>query len=294
MLHLDGRFLGGSDSFLDERIPFVAMRALPQQIGAAVVALQADVRIEEEHRRARRLDVALHQRAIRDRASAARSRPPGAPSGRAGSVRAPRAGTRTPRRGDRARPDGGQAPGARASPAGWRRSAAGSALRTAAAARAARRAARADRRRDRRARVSAPSGRPTRLRRPCRSPCDEAHVAEIQIGRRRIRILIDRRLEVPRRVAAIADVAAPRCRARSRETRGSPGCAAACRARSARPAACGCDTRPPTGAAPRAASAGRAARTGSSDPCRITSLNASSARSTKPPRLKSRPRHSRM
>src|SRR5689334_14677538 len=40
------------------------MRALPEQIGAAVVALQADMRIEEEHRRPRRFDVALHQRAI--------------------------------------------------------------------------------------------------------------------------------------------------------------------------------------------------------------------------------------
>src|SRR5688500_3158183 len=40
------------------------MRALPQQIGAAVVALDADVRVEEEHRRSRRLDVALHQLAV--------------------------------------------------------------------------------------------------------------------------------------------------------------------------------------------------------------------------------------
>ena len=64
LLHLDGRFFGGSDPLLDKRIPFVAMRALPEQVGAAVVALEADVRIEEEHRRARRFDVALHQRAI--------------------------------------------------------------------------------------------------------------------------------------------------------------------------------------------------------------------------------------
>ena len=34
---------------------------------------------------------------------------------------------------------------------------------------------------------------------------DEAHVAEIQVGRRRVGILFDRRLEMPRRVAAIAD-----------------------------------------------------------------------------------------
>ena len=42
----------------------MTMRALPQQIGASIVAFQADVRIEEEHRRSRGLDVALHERAI--------------------------------------------------------------------------------------------------------------------------------------------------------------------------------------------------------------------------------------
>ena len=123
---------------------------------------------------------------------------------------------------------------------------------------------------------------------------DEADVAEIQVGRRRVRILLDRRLEMPRRVAAIADAAAPRCRARSRGTPGSTGCAAGCLDRSARRAACGCDARPPTDAVLRGVSAGRAGRTGSAGSMRITSLNASSARSTNPPRLKSRPRHSRM
>ena len=48
--HFDGRFLRRRDPLFDERIPLVAMRALPQQLGAAVAALQADVRVEEEHR----------------------------------------------------------------------------------------------------------------------------------------------------------------------------------------------------------------------------------------------------
>src|SRR5262245_19621066 len=43
----DRRVLRG-DPFLDERIPLVALRALPQQLGAAITAAKADVRIEVE------------------------------------------------------------------------------------------------------------------------------------------------------------------------------------------------------------------------------------------------------
>src|SRR6185503_17754907 len=36
------------DAVFHERVPFVAVRALPEELGAAVAALQADVRIEVE------------------------------------------------------------------------------------------------------------------------------------------------------------------------------------------------------------------------------------------------------
>ena len=46
------------DPLLDECVPLVALRALPQQLGAAVAAARADVRIEVEHGVARQLHVA--------------------------------------------------------------------------------------------------------------------------------------------------------------------------------------------------------------------------------------------
>src|SRR5207249_7551749 len=49
------------DSLFDERVPVVAVRALPQQLGAAIAAAQADVRIEIEHRVARQLAVAVDE-----------------------------------------------------------------------------------------------------------------------------------------------------------------------------------------------------------------------------------------
>ncbi len=41
---------GRRDAFLDERVPFVAMRALPDQLGAAIAAAHADVGVEVEDR----------------------------------------------------------------------------------------------------------------------------------------------------------------------------------------------------------------------------------------------------
>ena len=46
------------DALLDEGVPLVAVRALPEQFGAAVVAALADVRIEIEDRLARQFGVA--------------------------------------------------------------------------------------------------------------------------------------------------------------------------------------------------------------------------------------------
>src|SRR5262245_47733649 len=45
-----GRILCRSDPFLDERVPVVAVRALPQQLRAAVTAAHADVRVQIEDR----------------------------------------------------------------------------------------------------------------------------------------------------------------------------------------------------------------------------------------------------
>ena len=41
---------GRRDALFDERVPLVAVRALPEQLGAAVAAAHADVRVEIEHR----------------------------------------------------------------------------------------------------------------------------------------------------------------------------------------------------------------------------------------------------
>src|SRR5678815_2517284 len=54
-------FLGRRDPLLHECVPFMAVRALPEELGAAVAALQADVRIEVEDRVAREIDVARDQ-----------------------------------------------------------------------------------------------------------------------------------------------------------------------------------------------------------------------------------------
>lgn len=47
---LTDSFLGGCDALLDERIPIVTMRTLPEQLGTAVAAADADVGIEVEDR----------------------------------------------------------------------------------------------------------------------------------------------------------------------------------------------------------------------------------------------------
>src|SRR4051812_33572744 len=56
-----GRGLRGGNPLFDERVPLVALRALPEQLGAAIAAVHADVRVEVEHRLARTIDVAAHQ-----------------------------------------------------------------------------------------------------------------------------------------------------------------------------------------------------------------------------------------
>ncbi len=50
------------DPLFDERVPLVAMRALPEQLGAAVAAAHADVRVEVEDRVAGEVDVAVDER----------------------------------------------------------------------------------------------------------------------------------------------------------------------------------------------------------------------------------------
>ncbi len=57
-----GRVLRWRNPLFYERIPVVAMRALPEQLGAAVPAAHADVRIQIEHRVLRQLAVAIHER----------------------------------------------------------------------------------------------------------------------------------------------------------------------------------------------------------------------------------------
>src|SRR5215208_7709312 len=62
-LHFDfRRILRRGDALLDERVPVMAMRTLPQQLRAAVAAAHADVRIEVEDGVLRQLAVAVDQR----------------------------------------------------------------------------------------------------------------------------------------------------------------------------------------------------------------------------------------
>ena len=65
MLFLDfdlGRVLRGRDALFHERVPVVAVGALPEQLGAAVAAPYADVRIEIEHGVFGQLAVAIDER----------------------------------------------------------------------------------------------------------------------------------------------------------------------------------------------------------------------------------------
>ncbi len=90
---------GRRDSLLDERVPLVAVRALPEQLGAAVPAAHADVRIEVEDRLPRDLDVARDERPAAGRAATACSRSPDESPARAGCARARRTAARAPRAG---------------------------------------------------------------------------------------------------------------------------------------------------------------------------------------------------
>ena len=87
---------GRRDALFDERVPLVAVRALPEEFGAAIPAAHAHVRIEVEHRLARDLDVARDQRAAAGPAPTACSRSPGEWPARADCARAPRTAGRAP------------------------------------------------------------------------------------------------------------------------------------------------------------------------------------------------------
>src|SRR5262245_45971325 len=52
--------LRGGHAILDERVPLVAVRALPEQLVAAVAAADADVGIAVEDSRAAHVHVAIH------------------------------------------------------------------------------------------------------------------------------------------------------------------------------------------------------------------------------------------
>ena len=57
-----GGILRRRDAFFDERVPVVAVRALPEELGAAIAAAHADVRVEVEDRMPRQLAVAVDER----------------------------------------------------------------------------------------------------------------------------------------------------------------------------------------------------------------------------------------
>ena len=71
------RVLRRRDPLLDERVPVVAVRALPEQLGAAVAAAHADVRVEVEDRVLGQLAVAVDERRRDGAAGRARARSPG-------------------------------------------------------------------------------------------------------------------------------------------------------------------------------------------------------------------------
>src|SRR5689334_2109858 len=50
------------DAFFDEGVPVVAVRALPEQLGAAIAAAHADVRVEIEDRVLGQLAIAIDER----------------------------------------------------------------------------------------------------------------------------------------------------------------------------------------------------------------------------------------
>src|SRR5688500_9196692 len=61
--HLGIDIAGRRNPLLNERVPFMALRTLPEKLGAAIPASCAHMRIQVEHRQARRLDVSGHERA---------------------------------------------------------------------------------------------------------------------------------------------------------------------------------------------------------------------------------------
>src|SRR5437763_11351209 len=62
-LHFDFSWiLSGCDAFFDERIPVVAVRALPQQLRAAIAAADADMRVEIEDRVLGQIAVVIDER----------------------------------------------------------------------------------------------------------------------------------------------------------------------------------------------------------------------------------------
>ena len=115
------------DPLLDERVPVVAVRALPEQLGAAVAAAHADVRVEIEDRVLGELAVAIDERRrVLQLAERAPDRLVDAERVRILHERGEQQVERLVRLPAAAR-DGARAPAAPASPAGFRRSAGGTA-----------------------------------------------------------------------------------------------------------------------------------------------------------------------
>ena len=120
-------FFGRRNPLLDKRIPLVALRALPEQLRAAVAAADADVRVEVEDGVAGEVDVAGDERLrqvergerVPDRLMERRARGGCAPALRRGfrGLPAPR----------RVTTGAGPVRAGRASPAGWPRSGGGTA-----------------------------------------------------------------------------------------------------------------------------------------------------------------------
>ena len=178
--------LGRRDALLDERVPVVAVRALPEQLGAAVAAAHADVRIEVEDRVAGELAVAIDERRRELQLRQRLARSPGAAERVRDSARARRRAARARRAAGRCaarwRASASRARQSCGFSAIRRRQSAGNRSGVAGLRRRRSRAARTPGRRDRaRPRPAAPRRRSRRRRVALR----DADVAEIQVARAR-------------------------------------------------------------------------------------------------------------
>ena len=203
-LDLDlARVLRRRDPFLDERVPVVAVRALPEQLGAAIAAAHADVRIEVEDRVLGQLAVAIDER--RRMVKLAER----APDRLVDAERVRVLDQRGEQQVERLAAAGRSAARWRDRASRARQSCGLSSIR-----RRHRRVNRsgcrlADRERfEPVEREVGAIGRdlapafPRSPRRRCSLPCGHAHVAEVEVGRHRARVEIDRALEAARSLPA--------------------------------------------------------------------------------------------